>query len=291
MKFGARVRDGLQYYLEGLYRRGGRDHLFLLSGGLAFSVFLCMIPLVLVLFSLLGTLVEQPLILEKINALIDRAIPYRDYADVVRTVVLERVHEFRLYKSLAGTVGIAGLFFASSGLFSSMRTILSVVYRMDTGSSLVATKARDLAMVLVVLLFFLLFMTIVPISDFLAELGHSIGLLTEAKAKLFGGLVKSGGSFVLILFTMMLLFSFVPPVRIPWKVSLVSAVSTAVLWEMSQFLFRLYLAYGATLKRVYGAYLIGVAAVLWIYVSCIVFTLGAQIGQLYGERRGMTRGT
>jgi uncharacterized BrkB/YihY/UPF0761 family membrane protein len=61
-------------------------------------------------------------------------------------------------------------------------------------------------------------------------------------------------------------------------------VSTAVLWFIAQALFGMYIANAVTLQEVYGAYLVGTAAILWIYAASVAFIMGAEIGQLYRER-------
>ena len=41
----------------------------------------------------------------------------------------------------------------------------------------------------------------------------------------------------------------------------------------------------ATFKKIYGAYVAAIVVVFWIYYTAIVFIIGAEIGQLYRERR------
>jgi len=41
----------------------------------------------------------------------------------------------------------------------------------------------------------------------------------------------------------------------------------------------------ATLNRIYGTYALIVVVAFWIYYSSILFLVGAEIGQLYRERR------
>ncbi len=82
-------------------------------------------------------------------------------------------------------------------------------------------------------------------------------------------------------------FRFVPRQRVPGRVIFVSAISTVTLWFIAQKLFGIYIAHAVTLEEVYGAYLVGTAAVLWIYAASITFIMGAVVGQLYWERLGI----
>ncbi|MCX6826153.1 MAG: YihY/virulence factor BrkB family protein, partial [candidate division Zixibacteria bacterium] len=146
----------ISYYFGGLYQRINEHHLFLLSGGLAFSLIVCIIPFVLIIFSILGNVLQDSFLQSQVNSFIDRVIPYEDYASFAKNLILSRIEEFKIYKNIAGYVGVIGLLIAASGLFSSMRTILNRVYGTDKGKKFVIAKLRDLGMVLLVLGFFLI---------------------------------------------------------------------------------------------------------------------------------------
>jgi len=122
-KLGRKLWGGLRYYAKGIYEKSGDDHIFLMAAGLSFSFITCVIPLILIIFSVLGIVFEQTELEERIRGYIDQLIPYEKVAENLKDVVFSRVQEFRLYKTVAGLAGLIGLFFASSGLFGSMRTI------------------------------------------------------------------------------------------------------------------------------------------------------------------------
>jgi membrane protein len=195
------------------------------------------------------------------------------------------VDEFKLYKNLAGVFGLAGLFFAASGLFGSMRTILNQVYRVDAGASILINKLRDFGLILVVLVYFLLSITILPALQIVADFAGNVGFLKRFDLTFLGDLALRAVSFLIIFSAFFILYFLVPNERLPKKVVFVSAFSTALLWEIAKELFGLYITNAVNLKRIYGAYMLGIAVVFWIYYSSIIFILGAIIGQLYRERR------
>ena len=61
----------VKHYFGGLYDRTDRHHLFLLSGGLAFSLFVCIIPMTLIIFWLLGKFLNSAEVELQIITLID----------------------------------------------------------------------------------------------------------------------------------------------------------------------------------------------------------------------------
>jgi membrane protein len=82
-----------------------------------------------------------------------------------------------------------------------------------------------------------------------------------------------------------IIYRIVPHGQVNRKVALFSAVSSAVMFELLKHLFTIYLVSFSNFTAVYGAYAALVSVVFWIYYSSFIFVLGAEIGQLYNEKR------
>ncbi len=284
-KYLAPAWDWIRHYFGGLWNRLDRHHIFLLAGGMAFSLFICIIPLILIIFSVVGQVLEKESVWNEISVFIDRVIPYEDYAAFVKNMVFERVEEFRLYKSLAGIVGFVGLFFASSGLFSSMRTVLNLVFRIRSRESAFISKLRDFGMILLVLLYFIITATFLPAMSIFRGLNETAGIFEKLNLEFLENLAFGGFSFLIILVAFIIIYWLVPHGKLPKKAIFLSALWAALLWEVAKQLFGIYIAHAVTLQRVYGAYIFLIAVVFWIYYSAIAFIIGAEIGQLYRERK------
>ncbi len=278
------VLEWLKHYMGGLYNRSDSHHIFLMAGGLSFSVFTCMLPMVLIIFAVLGSLLNEPSIASEITKTIERVIPYTKYADQVRDIVFNRVDEFIIYKNLAGLLGIFGMFFAASGLFSSMRTALRTAYRITTSESALAGKLRDLGLVLLVIVYFLLSTTILPGLDVTQEIADKTGLLQKIHLDFVTDLLVRGVSFLVIFVSFFVVYFAIPHPRPPKKAIAISALWAAVLWNLAQAVFGYYITNMVTLKRIYGAYFFMIVVAFWIYYTSLVFIVGAEIGQLYRER-------
>jgi len=279
-----KIRKWIVHYFGGLYNKIDDHHIFLLAGGLAFSIFVCIVPLVLIVFAVLGRILEVPAITDDINAFIDRAIPYSDYADFVKQIVFTRIEEFRVLKNLAGLIGFVGLFFASSGLFSSMRTILNMVYRVRSRGSAIIGKLRDFGLIILVLFYFLLSTAVLPAVEIIEEFAGNFAPLQKFKLDFTGDILLNLLSFLIILGAFAIIYWLVPHTRLPKKVIFLSAFCAAILWSIAKYLFGMYIANVFTLKRIYGAYALMVITAFWVYYTSIVFIVGAEIGQLYRER-------
>ena len=77
----------LKHYFGGLYIRMDQHHLFLFSGGLAFSLFTCIIPLILIVFWILGNFLSSEEMELQIITFINTVIPYNEYANFVKQII------------------------------------------------------------------------------------------------------------------------------------------------------------------------------------------------------------
>ncbi len=81
------------------------------------------------------------------------------------------------------------------------------------------------------------------------------------------------------------LYKFIPNRRIQTRTALYAALAASVLWEMAKLGFRHYLFKVVDLGQFYGSFGLLFALVLWVYYSCIVFILGAEMGWIL-EKKG-----
>jgi membrane protein len=284
MKVWNYIKGFLGHYLGGLYRRIDEHHAFLLSGGLAFSLFVCIVPFVLIIFSILGNVLASAPLAAQVNSIIERIVPYQSYSDFVQKFISGRIEEFRHYKKIAGVIGVIGLMIAASGLFSSMRTILNRVFVPDRGRFIIIGKLRDFGMVLLVMSFFLISTAILPTLGILVHNAQKTEILKFLRFSQWENILLVVVSYFFIFAGFFTLYSLIPYARLGWKVPALSALRAAFLWEMARQLFGYYILNVASLKQIYGTYVFGVVIASWIYYSSVVFIIGAEIGQLFRER-------
>ena len=276
----------LKHYFGGLYDRLDRHHIFLNAGGLAFSLFVCVVPLILILFFILGTVLERGQVSEELTRWIDRVIPYEKYTDEPKDFILSRVQEFRTYRRVAGIIGAVGLIFAASGLFSAMRTVLNTIFHTSISKHVIVGKLRDIGMIFLVIGYFLVSMFVLPVLDIVVDLSHRITFLEFLDIGATDQIIVFVFSFLVMYLAFWTMYYFVPYANMEKRVISVSAFWAAFLWEGAKQAFAVYITNAATLPAIYGTYLFFIVVAFWIYYSSIVFIIGAEIGQLYRERRG-----
>lgn len=198
---------------------------------------------------------------------------------------MSRVPEVIQYKTIAGYVGAFGLLFISSGLFSSLRTILNSIYHFTEDKHLLIGKLRDFGMVLLLVVFLLLSIVVFPAMNILTELALESEILQMFKLTPLVQLILYIGSPLIILSMFYIFYKLIPYAKLGKRIPLVSAITATFFWEIARQLFGYYITHFATLNRIYGTYALLVIVAFWIYYSSILFIIGAEIGQLYRERR------
>ncbi len=273
-----------KHYFGGLYDRLDRHHVFLFSGGLAFSLFVCIIPLTLIIFWILGKFLQSAEMEIQIVTFIQTVIPYERYAEFVKEIIFTRVHEVIEYRNIAGFVGIVGLFFAASSFASSLRTVLNKVFGTDLDINIFLGKLRDFVVIIIVVLLFLVSIMLLPMIDFFSTLAQTTPYLQYFNKPIFQRFLST----LISLFVMYLIFSalykFMPIVKIRKQSVLIGALWAALLWVTAKVLFGIYLSTFKTFSRIYGAYALAVVVAFWIYYTSAVFIIGAEIGKLFDER-------
>lgn len=277
----------IRYYTVGIYHRVSDNHLFLFAAGLAFSLLICIMPFILLLISLLGNLLENESIRGQLASFFETVIPYSSYADFVNSVVVNRIEEIKNYKNVAGYVGLIGLFFAASGFFATLRTILNRSFQVTKSKHFLIGKLRDFAMILTLVFAFLITTIILPFWEALLDAIPRIAEIPFIDVNFIKRTVSVFSSPILLFVLFFIFYKLIPYGRMSKKVVAVSALWATVLWTLAEMLFGYFLVNFAAFNRIYGTYVFLIVVIFWIYYSAIVFLLGAQIGQLYRERREM----
>jgi membrane protein len=278
------IAKSVMAYVRGVWNRADEHNILFMAEALSFSTLICVIPLVLIGFAVGGMILETPDFLFQLNHLIDIVVPYPENARFVKEIVAAQVGEFSFYKNIAGAIGFGGVLFASSALFSTIRSIFKTVYKTTKARSVVVGKLFDFAMVLFIMVLFLAAATLLPIVEVLRHIAATSGLLKGVLLAGFTKLAMDAGTVAGVFLILFIVHRIVPVSRPSKGAAIAAALSTTILWILAEQAFGMYITHVATLKRIYGAYVVAVVVVFWIYYTSVVFIIGAEIGQIYQER-------
>ena len=307
-----RKKGFFAYYLSGLFVRMNDNNLFLLCGGLAFATLLCLVPLVFLIFFVLEVILDVGAIAHLINRAVDMLIPYREEAEYLKKALFSRASGVMTFKKAYGVSGLLILILSVSSLFSSMRTLLNAVFKIEHSFGpkegetepvamgqlknmgapgrwikflhrvlpIAVGKLKDITMVLLILSIFLLSVLSLPILSAVIDIAPS---LLHEYVTYFYGLT----SLALIFAVFLGLYWLLPYQHIQIKVLVIGAFWAALLWKLTEWIFGYYLSHFGSISYLYGAYVLLVVVALWIYLSAIIFILGAQIAQLCREKQAV----
>lgn len=279
------IKDFSKHYFVGLFKRTTEHHVFLFAGGLSFSLFFCTIPFVLIIFFVLGNVLDSSSMQSQVNTFIDAIIPYSKYAQFVKDIIFNSIDEVVQYNKLAGIIGVFTLFFAASELFSSMRTILNKVFGVEININILLSKLRDLLLIILLLIIFSVITFSIPIIEVIRQAAESWNIVnTIFDSGIFEQAFFSFLSLVVIFISFSILYLTVPVKKISRKSALWGALWAAILWECIKLLFGFYLHHFSSLGKIYGAYTLFVVVAFWIYCSSVVFILGAEIARLHADK-------
>ncbi len=281
-----KIYSEIKYYAIGFYNKFDEDHIWIMSASIAFNIIICIIPITLILFSILGIYLQGDGAQNYLNESLNKVVGITpELKQKISTLIIGAINELSSYSLLTAILGSIGILWTSSGLFSTLRDVLNRIYKTRSDTFYLWVKLRDMGMVFLLLTVFLLsFSTTFILSifeaidkSFFGDTILQLGFVSSLFTHLFGLI------FTFIMFY--LIFKLVPQGYVSQKVALISSVTASVLYEILKYLFIFYLVSFANYQRVYGTYAAIVAVIFWLYYSSLTFVIGAEMGQLYKEKK------
>jgi membrane protein len=279
--------DNAVFYSKKLYEKFEKDHIWVLSSGIAFNILISIIPFLLIALTVLGVYIGSSDVLERISSYLYNFLPLQDvHKERIIAQIFELAKELTNNTFLTGTIGAIALVWTMSGLFSTMRDVLNKIFVFDGYVNYFYGKVRDFALVMVTLTLFL-------VSLFLTSIFQIFELLSK---DLFGEIIPSvyisvsisiAASIITSYIMFLVMFKYIPQFNLPRKVLQLSTLLSTILFELMKYLYTLYVLRFSSLKRIYGAYAFIVISIFWIYYISVIFSTSAAIGSIYLERKGL----
>jgi membrane protein len=283
-----RISSFLKHYVLGLFKRMDQHEIFFAGAGISFSLLVGIIPLILLVFSFLGNIFNQVTIELQFNNLIDQLIPYPDYAKYIKHLISSRLPEIIEYKTAAGFIGISGLLLTSSWIFTTIRTILNKIFSVNVHKGLLYGLVRDLIMVILLLMVVTISIFVLPTINIINQLAQNFGIIQPYIYNPLWNFASHGFSLILIFILFFAMYYLIPYELIGRSVAAVCAFWATLLWELARGIFGYYINFVLKTNPFYGAFVLMIAIMFWIFYSACLFIVAAEIGQLFRERRLMS---
>ncbi len=262
-------------------RKYQRDDPIKLAGTTAYFVVFAVAPILIIITAVFGLVVDAQTVSVRLYEEIAAHIGTQA-AEFVQTLV----ESFRdVDRGLAGTiVGIAVFLFSSTTFFSVLQKNLNFIWRVRAKpkSNLLNTlRDRLLSFGLILSLGFVLLVSLLidVLVGFLRDLVS--GLLSEHALFLIQP-INVVVSFGIVTVIFVLIFKFLPDTKVPWRVTWVGALVTAVLFTIGKYIFGVALSL-TDVGEMYGAAGSVVILLVWVFYSSIILYFGAEVTEQYAH--------
>jgi membrane protein len=251
-----------------------------LSAALAYRVLLSIFPLLILVVSVLGLVLNDPETQETVVDWLLDALPLTEDA---RADVERAVDGIATPASAAGLVSIAALVWAASGAMATVRIGLDQVWEPPLRRPAGRAKLLDLLLVLVAGLLVLVSIGLTVVIEVVldrTDLGAFESVVSAA-----GELTRLALPFVFTFGTFVLLYTHVPAARPPARSVWPGALLAALAFEGLKFGFAIYLSNFARYNLIYGSLGAAVGFLVFSYLAGSVFFLGADFAAAWPKSR------
>ena len=262
-------------FLIRLQREMGYDDAMGMAAQIAFYTMLGLFPFLIFLLSLVSTfpLGEslQPLMLE---ALSDQ-MP-EEAAEYVAGIVLELLPQCN--QGLLSFGLLASLWGASMAV-GALITTINRAYNIRPRRNIVTQKILSIILVLLLSGMWLVSMTIILVGPgFTQRLFEFMGIASETNT--FWTSIRLPMAFLLNLTALSILYYFAPEARRRFLWILPGAFTSTILWMLASSAFRIFLRNFGAYNKTYGSLAAVVILMVWLWISGLIFLLGAEINSL-----------
>lgn len=268
-------------FIELLALRLDKNHTFLVSAGISFNILLYLIPLFLVAVYIVNIIFGINTISTTLEEIAIKFLPPNENTINFIHTIINEVNYIFSRSSIAGWIGIIGLFWISSALFGSLRSGLNSVFEIESPYIFLVYRLKDIIITIILAVLVLILSFIVPLISVVTSL--FIEILPDFLKWVFTGfnltLISLLYSFILFYF----IYRFIPNKKQANSIIILSTSLCIVLLEISRHLFGWYVIAVSNYGRFYGTYAIIISIAVWIYYFSLIILLSAEFSRLLYE--------
>lgn len=272
-------------FLRRIYEKAAEDQIFYMAGAIAFNVVVAIVPLLLAVLGIAGTILRlqgadatEPLLRYLIGSLPPVSPAFEQ---TVRQMLRDLTDKSTGFLS----IGTVFLIWVATRLVATLRATLREVFEVQQDRSLLRGKLFDLKFVIAAGTLFALNVAVTVGLEVVAHFGLGFLGLDGAWRGLFHGFYARAVAVVSIWVMFLLIYRYLPARRITWRTAVVAATFTAVLFELLKLAFSWYVVHVADYGSTYGNLATLVILIFWIYYTAVAFILGGEVGQIVAMRR------
>lgn len=252
-----------------------------LAGTTAYFTIFAIAPIILIIISVTGLVVDEQNMSQKIYTELNRLIGEDGTAFVKNIVNNYQDKETNLVGTI---VGIVTFLITSTTFFKVLQNALNFIWRIRAKPKhnfLKALVDRLLSFGLILSLGFIFLVSLLVDAGLAFLKDYFTDILPDITLTLFN-IINYIMAFVIITFIFAIIYKFLPDAKIKWKVTWIGALITAGLFSLGKYAIGFALA-NTNIGFMYGAAGSVVIFLLWVFYSSIILFFGAEITQQYAE--------
>ena len=262
-------------FLVRLQREMGYDDCMGMAAQIAYYAMLGLFPFLIFLMSVISSFPLGDRLQPKLLEALGEQMP-PEAADYVTGIVMNILPEYN--KGLQAFGLLASLWGASMAI-GALITTINRAYNIRPRRNIIIQKLLAIALTLVISGLWLTAMTIILVGPSLTQQFFQwVGIASETNT--FWTSVRLPMAFVLILAALSILYYVAPEARQKYRWILPGAVTATVLWFLASSAFRLFLSRFGQYNTTYGSLATVIILMIWLWISGLVFLLGAEINAL-----------
>jgi membrane protein len=273
--------------LRTTFEEWNADNATRLAAALAYYTIFSIAPLLVLSVAIAGMFLGREAAQGQLVSQIGSLVGNQAVAVLIQEAVIHA--SVRSTGLVATVIGLILLFWGAAGVFGELRNSLNSIWDVPPrphGPVRAVIFERTFALLMVVVSVLLLLASLIA-STWLAAAGNwfqhttpDVPFWTQAANFVF--------FFFVTLVVFVLIYRYVPDLRIAWRDVWFGAVATALLFSIGRLLISWYLSL-SPISSGYGAASSLAVLLLWTYYSAQVFFLGAEFTQVYGRTLGSRR--
>jgi membrane protein len=253
------------------WRESRVDNVPMLAAGVAFFAFLALVPTLIAALTLYGLVADPGRVAEQLRGM-SGALP-----PGARELIVDQLGAVAASGGRALTVGLvvsllAALWSASSGT-AHLMTAVNLAYDEEEGRGFLKQKAIALVLTLGAIVFVLVALVLVAVLPVAFDV-LGLGGVGRVVAQVLRWLLI----VVVVLVGLAVVYRVAPDRDAPqFRWVSIGALVATLLWLLGNAGFSLYVTFFGHYNKTYGALAGVVVLLLWLYLSCYVVLLGAEI--------------
>ena len=252
-----------------------------LAGSIAFYTFLSLFPVLLGIFSIVGFFLHSPDAQQRVSDLVTEFFP------PASDFVLRNVESLVDARGTAGLFSILVLMWSGKKMVAALSRGINYAMGIDRPHAFYLAPIRNFALTVVVTVLVIFSVSLAPLLD--AFLGSRPDILPEALQKVIGVVSGYASGILINMVFVGVLYVLMPYRRFRFSILLPGIVTGALLLELGQQIFSVYVGGVSQYEAVYGSVSSVIALMIWLYFSARVLLYGAEVIAVIAERESSAK--